>query len=130
MAIVVFRHLSIFVLAAGLSAQYVDDRNLFEVLQDDLTTAMVHAHLTPERRKVLDRSMIALVKAAAKQRVHKPLDKAEIKQALKEIGLMEEANVFPAEDRKVLAEDRNVVELGVEGKVALDAPRRAPGTVY
>jgi hypothetical protein len=117
-------------LTAGLFAQYVDDRNLFEVLQDDLTTAMVHAHLSPERRKVLDRSMIVLVKAAAKQRVHKAFDKAEVKQALQEIGRMEEANVFAGEDRKTLAEDRNAVELGVEGKVVLDAPRRAPGTVY
>lgn len=125
-----YRHLSIFCFASALVAQYVDDRNLFEVLQDDLTTAMVHAHLTPERRRVLDQSMIAIVKAAGKQHVHKPIDKAEVKAALKEIGRMEEAHVFAEPDRKILADDRNVVELGVEGKVALDAPRRAPGTVY
>jgi hypothetical protein len=113
-----------------LLMQYVDDRNLFEVLQDDLNTAMVHAHLTPADRKVLDQTTIALVKAAAKQRVKKAYDKAEVKQALKEIGRMEQAGIFRADDRKILEDDCNAVELGVEGKVALDAPRRAPGSVY
>ncbi len=113
-----------------LAGQYVDNRNLFEVMQDDLNTAAVHARLTPEQRSVLNRGTLALVKAAAKQRVKKAFDKTEVKQALKDISRMEEAGVFRAEDRKVLARDREVLKLGVEGRVALDAPRRAPGSVY
>ena len=51
-----------------------------------------------------------------------------MRQALKEIGGLEQANVFVAADRKILDEDLRSVELGVEGKIAMDAPRRAPGS--
>lgn len=117
------------VLTAVLSlAQIVDDRNLFEVLQDDLITAMVHARLTSAQRSTLDRCALTLVKAAARQRSRKAFDKSEVKQALRDIATA--GDVFPAEDRKILAEDAKAVELGVEGKIALDGPRRAPGAVY
>lgn len=113
-----------------LLAQYVDDRNLFEILQDDLNTAMAHAHLSLDQRRVLNQSTTTLVKAAAKLRARKAFDKAEVKRALQAIALTEDANVFRPEDRQLVAADRGAVELGVAGKLGLYLPRRAPGTVY
>ncbi len=124
------RRLLLSLLPALLTAQYVDDRNLFEVLQDDLDTAKVHANLKPEQRKAADGITLVVVKTAAKQRVHKSYDKAEIRSALKKLSEMMEAKVFVPADIGALREDMTILELGLQGKVDMDAPRRARGSVY
>ncbi len=105
------------VLLAQKKGMPVDPREIgnraipFEKLQNDLGSAVAHAsRLSGADRAKIDQANLVLGQAAADRRDQHKVNKKKILSALKDIESIEARNVFPAEDRKMLAEDRKKAE--------------------